>query len=270
MANRQYLAAIVAAVAILSFAGNSVGVAGQQNRADISGGAALIFKVRPKNPPIRQKVRRPIPVKADESIATSKPDPKIDSTNNDLSDEAEDALVLGNSARDAQPPRYAEAEKAYRLAAKLNPDDPRPYMGLANIWYDQKHFEEAATMYREAARRMTSNAALAGGSLPKPIVRGEVTNTSPAERGELRAYLGTSLLQQGQFAEAVVELRNATTEDPTNAHSHALLGYTFLEQKKYSQASRAFERAVELSPGDPEYRELLRRSTARKKSEVRR
>jgi len=264
MPNRQSLATIVLAVFVLSLDRNLVGVAAVLNNQDITGGAALLFKLQPKNPPVRHKVRRPKQDQADESKSTCKPAPKIEGNSDNLLDEVEDALALGNSGRDAKPPRYEDAERAYRLAAKLNPKDPRPYMGLANIWYDQKHFEEAARMYREAAERMASSATLQGYSLPKPTVRGEGISTSPSERGELRAYLGSALLQQGQFAEAEVELRNATTEDAKNAQSYALLGYVLLEQKKYSQASHALKRAVALSRSDPEYRELLKRSLARK------
>lgn len=48
----------------------------------------------------------------------------------------EDALWLGNDARDSEPPRYGEAERAYRLAARLAPKDP---VGLGNIfWYQNE------------------------------------------------------------------------------------------------------------------------------------
>src|SRR5262245_5572599 len=44
----------------------------------------------------------------------------------------EDAIAAGNDARSADPANYDEAEKAYRLAAKIAPTDVRPYEGLGN------------------------------------------------------------------------------------------------------------------------------------------
>src|SRR5262245_15349321 len=84
----------------------------QQNPPqDISGGAALIFK-RPENPTTRER-----------ETGTNKQRSARDDTN----DKVEDAIALGNAARDRRPPDFDSAEKAYRLAWKLNPNDPRPY-----------------------------------------------------------------------------------------------------------------------------------------------
>src|SRR6266850_547731 len=131
-------------------------VSGLFNRAasqDILGGASLVFIKHPKNPPVRPRVLRAKAQPTSSAIPT--PTPKTEknnsATNEEMADEVEDALALGNSARDAEPPRYQDAERAYRLASKLDDKDPRPYLGLANLWYDQKNYQLAAEMYREAA-----------------------------------------------------------------------------------------------------------------------
>lgn len=233
---------------------------------DIVGGASQILMDLPKNPPVRRKpdsTRTP---------PSSQPDSHSPGTNDgdknrragDLSDEVEDALALGNSARDAKPPRFEDAQKAYQLAAKLNPKDPRPYVGLANIWYDQKHFEEAARKYREAVQLMASNnPAIGGNSSGKPTVRGKSGGATAVERGQLRAYLGNALLHQGQFSEAEVEFRNAVADVSNNAQWHALLGYSLLQQKKYPEATASLRRALQLSPKNAEYQELLKQSLDR-------
>ena len=81
----------------------------------------------------------------------------------------EDAIELGNSARDGNPPRYQDAERAYRLAAKLDPKDPRPYLGLGNIFYDQGQLSKAATAYRQAVvlGRLGNRDMLGGRNSPK-------------------------------------------------------------------------------------------------------
>jgi len=61
------------------------------------------------------------------------------------------ALSLGDEQRAANPPRYADAEKAYTLAASLS-KDARPYVGLGNLYYDQKKYAEAEAAYRRAGQ----------------------------------------------------------------------------------------------------------------------
>lgn len=187
----------------------------------------------------------------------------------ELSDAVEDALELGNSARDAEPPRYQDAEKAYRLAAKLDDHDPRPYLGLANLWYDQKNYQAAAKMYREATDRMTPKKHSIQGAFGSKILGsdslGSVNSNRirPSESAKAHQYLGNALLRAGLFAEAVTELRLATTEDYKNAQSYALLGYSFFQQKKYAEATGALKKALELAPNTEEYKRLLEESASR-------
>jgi tetratricopeptide (TPR) repeat protein len=75
-------------------------------------------------------------------------------------DEIEDvelALEVGNNARDQKPPNYNVAEHAYKQASKLAPNDDRSFIGLGNIYYDQKRNEEAITAYRKAVELKPDN-----------------------------------------------------------------------------------------------------------------
>jgi len=63
---------------------------------------------------------------------------------------ADDAIELGNAQRDTKPPRYAEAERAYRLAEKINPKDARPHAWLGDIYFDQQRFADAEASLRRA------------------------------------------------------------------------------------------------------------------------
>jgi tetratricopeptide (TPR) repeat protein len=250
---------------LLSFGSNLCSAAASQ---DSLGGASLIFIEHPKNPPVHPKALRP---KAQTNQPNPAAAPATDKqkplTSADLADEVEDALALGNSARDAEPPRYQDAEKAYRLAAKLDDDDPRPYLGLANLWYDQKNYQAAAKMYREATERMTPKKSDILGAF-SPKITGAVgavksNRISLSESAEAHQYLGNALLRAGLFAEAETELRLATTESYKNAQSYALLGYSFFQQKKYAEATEALKKALELSPNTEEYKKLLEESVSR-------
>ncbi len=65
-------------------------------------------------------------------------------------DDVEEAIELGNAARDQKPSDYTEAERAYQLATKLAPDDWRAFVGLGNIYVDQDRDKEAIEPYRKA------------------------------------------------------------------------------------------------------------------------
>lgn len=188
-------------------------------------------------------------------------------------DQVEDALALGNSARSNRPPRYADAERAYRLAAKLGPRDPRPYIGLANVYSDQRRFKEATAAYMKALELvkvrqrgfMARRPARMSEEATPPPAGTVAAQPSPAPRvnyggernGEWLAYLGAALLQQGEFGRAGFEFKKAILQDPNNALWHALRGHSLFAQKRFAEAIASFEDALKLEPGYAEYKELL-------------
>lgn len=263
MPNAQLSLIASAVLFLLSLGTASFGAAPSQ---DVMGGASLIFIARPKNPPVRPKSTRAKEQQPSQPNSTDKPTNSNGNpaANGEMSDEVEDALALGNSARDAEPPRYQDAEKAYRLATKLNDRDPRPYLGLANLWYDQKNYEAAAKMYREATERMKPKKSLIMGAFGIKTTGQDMSHwTTLKESGEAHAYLGSALLQARMFVEAEAELRTATFENSKDAQLYALLGYSFFQQKKYEEATEALKKALEILPGNEAYKQLLDESIAR-------
>jgi tetratricopeptide (TPR) repeat protein len=71
--------------------------------------------------------------------------------------DVEDAIEAGNNARDRKD--YAEAERAYKLASQLAPNDERAVMGLGNIYLDQQRNEEAVAAYHKASELNPKSAA---------------------------------------------------------------------------------------------------------------
>ena len=86
---------------------------------------------------------------------TAPPAPTAVGTNTDV----EDAIEAGNNARDRKPPDYVEAERAYKLASQLAPNDERAFLGLGNIYLDQQRNEEAMASYRKATELNPKSAA---------------------------------------------------------------------------------------------------------------
>ncbi len=205
---------------------------GAASTQEIDGAAKKIFG-RPNDPDVRQGSASRVASKA--------------------IDEVEDALAKANSARNATPPRYRDAELTYGFTARLNPRDPRPLMGLANILYDQKQFAAAAKLYQEALTMVTSMASFGGATL-----RGEL---NPAEQrsmaSELHVYFGISLLETNDFRNAQAQFERAVRSEPTNARWHALFGYSLLKQGTKPDAVKALQEAVRLDPGNSDYQQLL-------------
>ena len=220
---------------ILTCAGS---ISAQQNRPqhDITGGAALIFK-RPENPPTPANRQR--------------------SAKTETSDQVEDAIALGNAARDRKPPDFESAEKAYRLAWKLNSNDPRPYLGLGNLYWDQRRYVEAAKAYRDAVRVMEDSSAKRAARIG---ILGGVSGIRNAEMSSgrhARLHLAASLLQEQNPLGAERELRLAALLDSNNPEWNGLFGYALATQGRYTEAVEAYEKAVRLEPLNGNFKELL-------------
>lgn len=252
---------------------------------DIEGGASTVIS-RPPNPPVRkrsenQKTSAPKPPKTpapnegrtglgNKLTQDSETKPLTD----DMSDEVEDALALGNSARDDKPPRYDDAERAYKLAIKLNPDDFRPYIGLGNIYLDQKKFEGSAKAYKEAVRLL--------GSKPPPRIsrrdrergRRELRKDPPPKdsvwrTGEDRKrkpnLKGGDDFKGSLSGYSVHGIRSRDIEDVEEGRLYGYLGYTLLQQENVDEANIHLRVAVAEEPSNAQWHALLGYTWLKKK-----
>ena len=223
-------------------------------RPDITGGAALIFG-RPENPTAGDR----------KNAAPNKQRSAKDET----SDEVEDAIALGNAARDRKPPDFESAEKAYRLAWKLNPRDPRPYLGLGNLYWDQRRYAEAAQAYRDALRHLDRSkhrgALLAGIGATMGISRVDPrtpeVNQAPDPLDQAQIYFAATLLEEQNPLGAERELRLAAFNHADTAEWNGLFGYALSVQGRYTEAIAAYEKAVKLEPLNEKYKKLLSEAT---------
>jgi tetratricopeptide (TPR) repeat protein len=222
---------------------------------DITGGARMIFG-RPENPPARVNKKRQ--TGAGDLQRSGYSEPKTSSATTNLTDKVDDAIALGNAARDREPPDLDSAEKAYRLAWKLDPRDPRPYVGLGNVYMDQGKYAEAAKSYKEAIRLGVPNSRNWSGIRGAGIGTSSVKNRSAAR---WHAYLATAWLGQQKLREGERELIDAITIDPRHAQWRALLGYCLFLQRRYTAASVAYDIALRLNPTNDTYKGLLKESS---------
>jgi|SRR5215831_17077849 len=139
----------------------------------------------------------------------------------DNSAQVEDALGLADDAR--QNGRNEAAERGYLLAAKLAPNDPRPYLGLGHLYYNQKRYPDAEKYYAQAAT----------------LARGD---------SEPYARLAFTYSEMKRLPEALSAARRAVTAQPDNYYGYLALGYVLSLQNNYAEAETAYRKSVSLTP----------------------
>ena len=76
--------------------------------------------------------------------------------------------------------------------------------------------------------------------------------SDPRNRARVHTELASAYYERGNMGVALDELRQATSIDPSYAQAYGLLGLVHMELKETREAQSNFERALRLSPNDPE------------------
>ncbi len=74
----------------------------------------------------------------------------------------------------------------------------------------------------------------------------------PRNRAKLHTELGALYFSRGSMGVALEELRTAVAADPTYALAHSMFGLVYMDLKEYQLAEQSFDRALKLSPNDPD------------------
>jgi len=142
-------------------------------------------------------------------------------TQPDNSAQLEDALSLADDAR--QNGRNEAAERGYQLASRLAPNDPRPYLGLGHLYYNQKKYPDAERFYARAAT----------------LARGD---------SEPYARLAFTYTEMDRLDDALVAGRRAVAAQPENYYGYLALGYVLSLKKNYAEAESTYRKSVSLAP----------------------
>lgn len=78
------------------------------------------------------------------------------------------------------------------------------------------------------------------------------TDTEERRRAQIRLELASGFYQQGNYNQALEELRSALSTDPSYAQAYGLLGLVYLDLRERERAEESFQRALQLAPGDSE------------------
>jgi type IV pilus assembly protein PilF len=78
------------------------------------------------------------------------------------------------------------------------------------------------------------------------------TDTEERRRAQIRLELASGFYQQGNYTQALEELRTALASDPSYAQAYGLLGLVYLDLRERERAEESFQRALQLAPEDSE------------------
>src|ERR1700682_1952885 len=161
--------------------------------------------------PAKKAVRTPTGSKPKPGTST----PPVDNSG------LEDALSLADDAR--QNGRNEAAERGYLLAAKLSPNDPRPYLGLGHTYYTQKKYSEAEKSYARAAS----------------LSKGD---------SEPYARLAFTYTELQRLDDALAMARRAVAAQPDNYYGYLAVGYVLSLRHNHAEAESAYRKSVSLAP----------------------
>jgi len=184
----------------------SGGGGGGAGAGGVSGNADAVMKVPVRKPTATRPAPRPRP--------GTKPAP-------DNSAQVDDALKLADDERQAG--RYEPAERGYQLAAKLAPSDPRPYLGLGHVYYNQRKYADAEKWYTRAAS----------------LSRGD---------SEPYARLAFTYAEMKRLDEAVAAGRRSVVAQPDNYYGYLALGWVLALHGNSTEAETAYRKSISVAP----------------------
>lgn len=189
-----------------------------------------------------------------------------DPANLKYSEEYEKAIDEGNAARDSR--NYSTAETAYINARDLNPRDSRAVYGLGNLYSDQQRWTEAEKSYRAAIALEPDNSEsyiAMSFVLTQPIIGRELSaRFIEAEKSARKAIeldpenpfaydqLGVALECNGKIGDETKKAYlKAIQIEPEFALAYAHLGRLLRRNGKTDESTEAYSKAIVFSKDVP-------------------
>lgn len=153
---------------------------------------------------------------------------------------------------------WSEAEKTFQTLIDLAPDEPLAYFELGQVLEQQENFTRALSLYRSAAAQLGENRlefeylqaqlllnlknyAAAADVLQAALTQQDDTPTLSSIWPSIQLLYGYSLLRQGEYVEAVPELRAAAEGLEFNGLAWHWLGEAHEHQEQWYAAMAAFQ-----------------------------
>ena len=155
--------------------------------------------------------------------------------------------------------QYAEAEREYRAASQLDPQNDSGYVNLSYVLTQQKKWDEAESAVREALRLNPDNATAHNNLGTIFDNRGDHERALAEYREAIRldpdcemahANVGAALVAKGDLDSGISEEREALRVDPNLAMGHAVLGMGLGQKGDWDGAITEEREALRLEPNN--------------------
>jgi tetratricopeptide (TPR) repeat protein len=173
-----------------------------------------------------------------------------------------DALVmLGRLEKAAQD--NAEAERAYKKALEVDPDNEDALTGLSLVYLDLGNSQAAADTLKTLADKNPSARSLqalaetyeqmkeyglAADALKKALA------LNPANAADIRQAMAQDLAQAQRYPEALQIYQDLVADDPMDAQSYLNISKIYRAERKFNDAHAASDKALAIDPANLEIR----------------
>lgn len=175
--------------------------------------------------------------------------------------DADTWIMLGRLEKAAQD--NAEAERAYKKALEVDPDNEDALTGLSLVYLDLGNSQAAADTLRLLAEKNPSPRSLAAlaetyeqmkefGLAAEALKKALALN--PPNAAEVKQALGQDLLYAQKYADALQVYQGLADEDPTDAQPYLRISQIYARQRKFNDARAAADKALAIDPANLEIR----------------
>jgi tetratricopeptide (TPR) repeat protein/membrane protease YdiL (CAAX protease family) len=154
---------------------------------------------------------------------------------------------------------WAAAERLFREATELDPQNVGAYEGLGQSLYElERYADSAAAIERAIALGLNTtngfwglgSSYYAAGNYQKAADAYQQYTSLKPNQPEGFYWLGCSLFGLNRYGEAEQACRRAVSLNPTNSVYHTELAYCLVELHRYEDAVKALSESLVLNPGN--------------------
>ncbi len=170
-------------------------------------------------------------------------------------------VMLGRLEKAAQD--NAEAERAYKKALDVDPDNEDALTGLSLVYLDLGNSQAAADTLKTLADKNPSARSLQAlaetyeqmkefGLAAEALKKALALN--PPNAAEIRQAMAQDLVYAQKYAEALQIYEGLVADDPTDAQAYLRMSQIYRTQRKFNDARTASDKALAIDPANLEIR----------------
>jgi len=173
--------------------------------------------------------------------------------------------LLDEGVKLLQAGKFAEGEKPIRESLQIYPANPDSNYNLAIALLQQKKFDETIAPLKQTIeiskilQKITQRGQQAGGENPYAARAKDaqfILDKLPSFK--LRSE-GEKLAQERKFDEAIAKYKEVLEKEPDDADILYNISLAHANAKRYEEAMKAAEKAIQLKPQEKDYQELKKK-----------